>query len=481
MSSGRIARACSLALAGMLALAGCDGDGEPTGSGGTGGAGGSGGAAGGAGGTGGTGGSSGGSGGGGAAPSNEQDILTTDIALDLGALTGSASVLVQPATGASAVTLEVGGLTLTEVTLGGTAARFQVADGVASIEVPDPSEPVTVDIAYSFLAQPSTGFDGWMPDSGVTFLWTRFCGNLFPCVSNPADGAVFGLSVTGFDPSLTAVYPTTTTGQAPSYMPAVAVGEYTKKELGTTMAGTKVSAWYLPGQEADTDAGTANLTAVVDFFEQTYGPYSFGPEMGSVSANWGEGAFGGMEHHPFFHVGKDAMSDEETHAHEAAHGWFGDGVRIACWEDFVLSEGTVTYMAARGLERVGGPNLWPYYVQVLDGICSGADINTIALPDTCNEIDLITDDLWSSVPYQKGACFFEDVADFLGPDVLDERLATFYAANVGKAARMRDLIDHIEATASEAEKAQVETLVTEWLLTKACPVDYAERCGSHQP
>ena len=42
-------------------------------------------------------------------------------------------------------------------------------------------------------------------------------------------------------------------------------------------------------------------------------------------------------------------------AHEAAHGWFGNGVRLRCWEDFVLSEGTASYLAARVLEEVAGP------------------------------------------------------------------------------------------------------------------------------
>ncbi len=389
--------------------------------------------------------------------------------------------MVSPASDAAAVTLEAGGLALSTLTLDGAPADYDLAAGVLSVPVPDPSKPVTLEVAYSFEPRPAGSFDGWMPDSGVSFLWTTFCDNLYPCVSDPADGAVFTMAVTGFDPSLTAIFPTTTTGQAPSYLPAVAVGDYVKKDLGTTKSGTAVSAWHFPGEEADTDLGTAHLLDVVGFYEDTYGPYSFGPEMAAVSANWGEGAFGGMEHHPFFHVASDAMSDEETHAHEAAHGWFGDGVRIACWEDFVLSEGTVTYLAAHALERVGGPNLWPEYVASLESICTGADINTVALPETCGEIDLITHDLWSLVPYIKGACFFEDVADLIGAGLLDEALAEFYQAHVGKAARTRDLIDHIQSKAKDADKAQIETLVTEWLRTFSCPADYAERCGAHQP
>ena len=242
-----------------------------------------------------------------------------------------------------------------------------------------------------------------------------------------------------------------------------------------------MSAWYLPDQGAleAAQAGTAHLVAVFDFFEETYGAYTFGAEVGSVSADWGPGAYGGMEHHPFWHVSRDDFGSEEVHAHEAAHGWFGDGVRIACWEDFVLSEGTVTYLAAHALESVGGPDLWPSYVGSLEAICTGASVNTVALPGTCGEIDLLDDALWSLVPYIKGACFYEDVADLVGPAVLDEALADFYAAHANEPATMRAMVEVIESKAP-AQKDAIETLVTEWLLTEACPADYAARCGSHQ-
>jgi aminopeptidase N len=467
--------ACAAGLVMAFSMAGCDGGGGT----GTGGAAGSGGSAGssGSGGSAGAGGTAG-AGGSAAAP---QDILTTDLVLDLANLTGTAKLVVKPATGAADVSLEVQGLTISSVLLDGSMVESPVAGGIMSVPVGAAAGPVTIDVAYSFPAKDVTTFDGWMPDSGVTFLWPYFCGNLFPCNSKPDDGVTFTMNVTGVETGLTAVYPKTTTSDAPSYMPAVAVGDFVKLDLGTTTAGTVISAWYLPGGGAamDAETGTSHLLAVFDFFETTYGAYSFGPEAGSVAANWGPGAFGGMEHHPFFHVGKDDFGNEEVQAHEAAHGWYGDGVRIACWEDFVLSEGTVTYMAAHGLERVGGPDVWPDYVALLDAICTGMDVNTVALPDTCNQIDLLNDNLWSNVPYIKGACFYEEVADLIGQGLLDEALADFYTAHVGKAARMRDMIDLIEAKADPAAKDAIETLVTEWLLSVECPADYAARCGTH--
>src|SRR5256885_5389893 len=53
-------------------------------------------------------------------------------------------------------------------------------------------------------------------------------------------------------------------------------------------------------------------------------PILFGDSAGPVEVVWSFGT-GGMEHHPYWHISDTAFSDESVHAHEAAHGWFGDG------------------------------------------------------------------------------------------------------------------------------------------------------------
>ncbi len=414
-----------------------------------------------------------------------QDIRTTDLALDLGALTGQATLVVVPSAGK--VTLDVAGLTLSAVTVDGEAVAIDITDGILSLPAPGTPDPVTVVVAYAFPARTPATFDGWMPSLGVSFVWPYYCSNLFPCDPSLDDGVTFTMNVTGVEDGLTAIYPASTHGDGPAYMAAVAVGDYTKLDLGTTTAGTTLSAWYLPGQRAleDATAGTAHLVSAFDYFEQTYGPYNFGPEAGTVEVDWGADSWGGMEHHPFFHVGKFDFNDEEAQVHEAGHGWFGDGVRIACWEDFVLSEGTTTYIAAHALEQVDGPNEWDYYVDdFLTPICEGNSpdptlVNTIVLPDTCNEIDFVNDDLWSITPYMKGACFYEEVADVIGQDALDQTLSEFYTTHVGEAARMQDMIDLIESRADAADKPAIDALVTDWLLSYDCPENYAERCRTH--
>jgi aminopeptidase N len=184
---------------------------------------------------------------------------------------------------------------------------------------------------------------------------------------------------------------------------------------------------------------------VFNWYENNLGPYRFGPKAGGVSVAWGAGALGGMEHHPYWHVASSAMGDEETHAHEAAHGWYGDGIRIACWEDFVLSEGTVTYLSARSLTAVGSP----VGQQILDGLASELATDIPATdpvwPEGCNSIDIIDDNLFTRAPYVRGALFYDAVAGRVagGVEALDLVLKKFYEEHQSTPARMADMLTMI--------------------------------------
>lgn len=393
----------------------------------------------------------------------QRALLHTDLELDLATMTGRAVISVADgeAPGAS---WAVGGLDIHAVRGADGPLAYRVRDGRLDVGVPDTGAPVAVTIDYGFAAQEA--FEGWMADAGLSFLWPAFCSNLFPCRPAPAEGQTYTLAISGVAEGDTAVYPAMIPTPAPAYMPAVAVGSFTELDLGATRDGTRMKVWYPPGADTAAAAGTAHLVAVMDFYEQTYGPYRYGDVAGSVSAAW-EAGFGGMEHHPFWHVAADAMDEPEVHAHEAAHGWFGNGVRMACWEDFVLSEGTVSYMAARALGRQG-VDIWPEYDCRLQRICHDEQRNTVARPDGCNAITLDEHPLWSQVPYMKGARFFREVAALVGAGPLDAALADFHQRHVGDAARMEELIAELQA-AFPSEAMAIAELADGWLRQRACP------------
>ena len=364
------------------------------------------------------------------------DLAAASLDVDLASLTGVATLdLEKPGN----VILEAGGLEIFDVQDDRGHRRYSIVDG--KLRVSSVRGPLVV--SYGFAKHDMA--DGLLP-GGSTVIWPYFCGNLYPCHSKPADGLRFELNLDGVPSTKKAVYPPAITTDAPPYMLAWAVGAYSKALLGTTRAGTKVSVYWLPNGERNARAGTRRLVQIFDWYERTLGPYAFGKDVAAVSVVWGEGLYGGMEHHPYWHVAKDAMNDEVTQAHEAAHGWFGDGVRLRCWEDFVLSEGTVSYLAARAIESVGGAAagaaVWADYQQELDDAI--AEGGAPAWPTGCNQIDIIEDELFTNLPYMQGAFFYRDVAAKVGVDVLDGVIGRFYRAHKNQAASMQEMIDAIK-------------------------------------
>jgi aminopeptidase N len=365
------------------------------------------------------------------------DVKATHLEVELAGKSAVATIELEKA---GNVELEASGLHVTRVTDSRGNRRYSVTNG--KLRVSNVRGALVVEYTFDEHANA----DGLLP-GGSTVLWPYYCGNVFPCHSRPADGTTFTLALDGVAAGKTAIYPTAIEADAPSYMLAWAVGGYTKKELGTTTAGTKVSTVWLPGGQTAALAGTKHLVAAFDWYERILGPYSFGHDVASVSVVWGEGMYGGMEHHPYWHVAVDAMGDEVTHVHEAAHGWFGDGVRLRCWEDFVLSEGTVSYLAARALGQVAGAakeaSVWAEYQQELDAAI--AEGGAPAWPQGCNQIDILRDKLFTNLPYMQGAFFYKDVAARIGADQLDHIIGDFYKAHHNQPAGMQQMIDAIKA------------------------------------
>jgi aminopeptidase N len=372
-------------------------------------------------------------------PNPTREIIHTDLHVDVSEQRTALARVTFGASEQPGASLEIGDLAIVTVMLDGAALPHAITGNQLHLGLPALSAPIRIDIEYRFKLHEK--FDG-VSNKGYTFLWPYYCGNLFPCHSDPSDGMAFALDVTGVAPGKTAVFEPVIGADAPSYQVAWAIGEYTQVDLGTTTAGTKLSVWHLPGEAQAATMGTQNLVAAFDWLEKTIGPYRFGTHAGTVSVAWGPGAYGGMEHHPRWHVGAGSLADQETNVHEAAHGWFGDGIRIGCWEDFVLSEGTVTYLAARALDVVAptvGDQTWQGYESELAGIAATNPV----WPNSCGSVDIIEDNLFTNAPYIRGAFFYKGVADKVGAGKLDEALAAFYQAKAGGSATMQDMLDTI--------------------------------------
>src|SRR5207244_137391 len=81
------------------------------------------------------------------------------------------------------------------------------------------------------------------------------------------------------------------------------------------------------------------------------------------------------------------------------------GARIACWEDFVLSEGTVSYLEARSVTAVlgeaEGQKVWDQYQARLDAAMGipGPKAPWPAGGVECGHIDILKDGYFGDIPY----------------------------------------------------------------------------------
>ena len=145
-------------------------------------------------------------------------------------------------------------------------------------------------------------------------------------------------------------------------------------------------------------------------------------------------------------------------------------MRIACWEDFVLSEGTVSYLEARAITQVmgdaEGQKVWDHYQTRLN-TAMGKPGSHIAWPDSCGVVDILQDGLFGDIPYMKGAFFYKALEAKITLAKLDEALASFYGKNKGKAAKMQDLLDEIKAVSGYDPNA----CAMSWLRSDAVPVE----------
>lgn len=374
-------------------------------------------------------------------PNPAREVLFTRLEVDLGPRRATATVELA-ASERPGASLEVGDLEILAVSDGQRPLDSRRGQGWLHLALPATDRPARVVIEYLFNVQPRA--EGEIA-GGSTITWPYYCRNIFPCHSAPADGARFELHLAGVPVGQTAVYPRSLPFDGPAYMVAWAVGDLVHRELGMTAAGTTVHLWCAAEDLERGLTGTRRLVQSFQWFEQTLGPYRYGDQVGSVGVDWPGAGFGGMEHHPFWHIERASLEQETLHIHEAAHGWIGNGVRIACWEDFVLSEGTTSYLTARALTEVAGSEagaaLWTRYRARLE-TAQAQGRALVAWPRTCGEVDVL--EIFSSVPYMKGAFFLRAVAEEVGEPALDHTLAAFYQRYQGQAARMSDLLQTIE-------------------------------------
>jgi aminopeptidase N len=332
-------------------------------------------------------------------------------------------------------------LTIEEVRAGDKKVPFEVKAGRLHVQA---GSATTLDIRYTVKPDEkvSPNAYGLIRDKYNgrmwTMTWPEHTGSLFPSNSAPADGSTTRVTVRvakGFS----AVGSGTATGrgtfetneEVPAYANAFYVAkDFVVGEASHKADGVTVSSYGDANEIPEKNRAAYRETArdALEFYSKWLGKFDYGPTLKLIEL---KGGLGGMEHTAAVAIMLNAAHDindaKETAAHETAHHWFGDNLRIKTWGDFWMSEGFTNYATYRYFRSVGGD---AQYFSLLDR--GKADL-TDSLKSNPHALvaPAYTDvnEIFDSVPYEMGPWMLRMMEVQLGTPKFDALLRDWYQSH----------------------------------------------------
>lgn len=211
----------------------------------------------------------------------------------------------------------------------------------------------------------------------------------------------------------------------PSYLIALAVGDLAFKPMGQR-TGVYAEPALLQAAAAEFEDTESMLIET----EKRYGQYSWDRyDLLILPPSF---PFGGMENPRLSFITPTVISGDKSLvaliAHELAHSWSGNTITNATWRDLWLNEGFTTYLTYRIMEFVYGEDRFNME-SVLGLEDLQADIESLPAKDQLLAIDLRgrnADDVFSNIPYEKGALFLRELEQKVGRENFDAFLLGYF-------------------------------------------------------
>ncbi len=208
-------------------------------------------------------------------------------------------------------------------------------------------------------------------------------------------------------PSAAGTFAYATDYPLPTYLMAIAVGEFEKK--GKDLEGLPLAIYYRRGLPIDSEGVLTQLSNVMAHYQKLLIPYPFEKYAIVLLPDY---RGGGIEHAGITfqtEVGSSQVLsyDFGLMAHELGHQWFGDLVTVKDWDSLWIKEGMATLLAeeaSRSFEdqnqagRLFGRNFWAQY------------------GDAIIDPELEPDLKYTSGPYGRSAWFFTQLRSLLGEE-----------------------------------------------------------------
>lgn len=265
------------------------------------------------------------------------------------------------------------------------------------------------------------------------------------------------------------VYEFTMPQPIPSYLIALAIGDLQFKAMGE-----RTGVYAEPSVLASAAAEFEDTESMLIATENKYGPYSWDRyDLLILPPSF---PFGGMENPRLSFITPTVIAGDKSLvaliAHELAHSWSGNTVTNATWRDLWLNEGFTTYLTYRIMEMIYGEDRFKMEA-VLGYQDLQADINSLDPQDQILAIDLRgrnPDDVFSNIPYEKGALFLREIEHKIGRDNFDKFLLAYFERFSFKSITTDEFIAYLDETllTDYADKLD-KTRLTEWIFEPGIP------------
>jgi len=255
----------------------------------------------------------------------------------------------------------------------------------------------------------------------------------------------------------------------PSYLIALAVGDLEFKAMGER-TGVYAEPSLLDAAAAEFEDTESMLIAT----EKTYGPYSWDRyDLLILPPSF---PFGGMENPRLSFITPTVIAGDKSLvsliAHELAHSWSGNATSNATWRDLWLNEGFTTYLTYRIMEIVYGTDRFNMEA-VLGYQDLEANLETLDANDQILAIDLRgrdPDDVFSNIPYEKGALFLRELEHKVGRDNFDSFLKNYFKEFAFQSITTDQFTEYLDRTllVEYADKLDRER-INEWIFKAGIP------------
>ena len=255
----------------------------------------------------------------------------------------------------------------------------------------------------------------------------------------------------------------------PSYLIALAVGDLRFKAMGKR-TGVYAEPKLLDAAAAEFEDTEAMLIAT----EKRYGAYSWDRyDLLILPPSF---PFGGMENPRLSFITPTVIAGDKSLvsliAHELAHSWSGNTVTNATWRDLWLNEGFTTYLTYRIMEIVYGTDR--YNMEAVLGYQDlQADLASLKSGDQILAIDLRgrdPDEVFSNIPYEKGALFLREIEQKIGRDNFDAFLTRYFTKFAFQSITTDQFLDYLQKTLLVGYPKKLDlNRIKEWIFEPGLP------------